>query len=104
MSKPPKPPEQREQREFPKAIEIDGVRLQFTGTKKFSKGSQVKYHLIFEGEKPVTVEPVAVVPVTTATRTRGPSGEACPYCGSIHTQRSGTCLTCRECLRTTGCS
>lgn len=32
------------------------------------------------------------------------SGRPCDQCGSLRTRQTGTCLTCEECLETSGCS
>lgn len=35
---------------------------------------------------------------------QGYTGEVCGECGSMQTTRNGSCLLCRECGRTSGCS
>lgn len=58
--------------------------------------------------EPCVPSPPASLPTRDEARARavasGFTGEACSRCGSFATVRNGTCLLCRECGQTSGCS
>lgn len=73
---------------------------------------RIKYPEFYPPPPPVKVEdlklrkpkPDVKMAAVIQAKASGYTGDACSHCGSFRVVRSGTCSTCHDCQRTSGCS